>query len=547
MKKTVFPLLLLVAALCYLPCCISCTDPNNEPQEQEEEPTPQEPENPQPENPGPVTPQSDKPQPGDYQFVASPFKGSWEAGDKIHVHGSYAPAAQVITLKEENLSEDGTVATVHLEGDLFNFMAAPDGLYAAWPAEAVQEEDGLLDSTTGFTRADILLAQAYLEGNVFKFDDASAAIIFSVSGDYDAVIIAGEDRVGLRFTTYSNAHSSAETSFAKVVSDGYPFREEEFASDGNPFILWFPGGVTLKSGFTLYFGKDDVWTASYTYDNDATLKAGKKLDLGDITGDLVDYEGVKPHMPEVTKMTKYAVKFNELSGLCVDLSGDFLWVLGDGSEIAQVSIDGELLDEANLKTTTGSTIDSEGLSINYDTGDILISGEPNVVCKIPYEGVGNIFEESTFKGVESLFKIDDAKGFGNAGAEGCTYYKDNFVYVGTQTGSYLYLVDLETGEVQWRKNLREKFPYITEIAGLSYDPLTDWLWVIDSESHRFFALSGDAEKMMGMYLLKTKSNEESVCVDHKNGCVWVGDDYGSTSYIFRYDMSCLDDFLLPAE
>ena len=99
----------------------------------------------------------------------------------------------------------------------------------------------------------------------------------------------------------------------------------------------------------------------------------------------------------------------------------------------------------------------------------------------------------------------------------------------------------------WRKGLREKFSVITEIADLCYDPLTDWLWVIDSESLRFFALTGDAESMLGFYSARGISNPESVCVDHKNSCIWVGDDYGSTSYLYRFDFTGLDDAVISGE
>ena len=34
--------------------------------------------------------------------------------------------------------------------------------------------------------------------------------------------------------------------------------------------------------------------------------------------------------------TKYAVQFNEFSGICVNTAGDFIWALGDGSEIWRV-------------------------------------------------------------------------------------------------------------------------------------------------------------------------------------------------------------------
>ena len=540
MNKHILPIFTLAAALILLPGCRKDKPDNGKEQGKEQE---QEQE------------QDDgKPKAGDYTFTVSPLKGQWEAGDQILVHGSYGPAAKTYTLQASNISSDGKTATVRLESDIMEYLAAPDQLYAAWPASAVEENDGLMDATTSFTVANILLAQAYLEGKNFTFDDACAAISFSVTGGFDRVLIAGAQRPGLRFQGYSNAHSTHETSFAKAVTDGYPFREEPLAAEGKTTTFWFPGGVTFKGGFTLYFGKDGAWPATFTYDSEegfqnGTLRAGKVLALGDITAKLAAYDGPEPKMPEMGKHTKYAVQFNELSGICVNSDGSFVWALGDGSEICRVSLDGQLLEKAGLRTTSNSTIDSEGLSINYDTGDLLIGGEPNVVCKIPQKEIENIFKTSTFKGVESLFSIADAKGFGNAGLEGFTYYKKSpeghgLAYAGTQTGSYLYLCDLETGEVLWRKGLREKFSTITEIAGLCYDPLTDWLWVIDSESHKFFALSGDGERLLGTYALKTRSNEESICVDHRNQCVWVGDDYGSTSYIYKYDFTGLDDALI---
>ena len=543
MNRSFLPILTLAAALMLLPCSLSCNKPT--PDQGQEQDKDKDKDKDKPVDDG-------KPKAGDYTFTASPLKGKWEAGDQILVHGSYGPAAKTYTLKASDISSDGKTAKIKLESDLFEYLSAPDNLYAAWPASAVKAEDGLMDATTTFTKADILLAQAYLEGTKFTFDDASAALTFTVSGKFDRVLIAGNQRPGLRFQEYSNAHSSAETSFAKVVSDGYPFREVKLAGDGKTTTIWFPGGVTLKGGFTLYFGKNGEWPVAYTQTTEdglqnGMLKAGKVLELGDITSRLEPYTGPEPKMPEMVKRTKYAVELNELSGLCLSADDSFLWAIGDGSEIARISFGGELVSKANLKTTSGSTIDSEAISLNYDTGDLLIGGEPSSVCRIPAIGVADVFKESTYKGAETLFKIDDAKSFGNAGLEGITYYKDGLAYVGTQTGSYLYLCNLETGEVIWRKGLREKFSVITEIADLCYDPLTDWLWVIDSESLRFFALTGDAESMLGFYSARGISNPESVCVDHKNSCIWVGDDYGSTSYLYRFDFTGLDDAVISGE
>ena len=92
--------------------------------------------------------------------------------------------------------------------------------------------------------------------------------------------------------------------------------------------------------------------------------------------------------------------------------------------------------------------------------------------------------------------------------------------------------------------LRAKFPEITEIADLCYDPLTDWLWVIDSEARKFFVLSGDASEMLGYYSTGAIENPEAIFVDHAHSCIWVGDDYGSTSHLYRFDFTGLDDAII---
>jgi len=519
MNKRILPIFILTASVLLLPCCFSCSQKNNpEPEPKKEE----------------VDPDDGKPKAGNYTFTVSPLKGKWEAGDQIHVHGSYGPKAKTFTLQASQISSDGKTATIAFDSEMLQFLTAPDFLYAAYPASAVKPNDGLLDASTTFSQADILLSQAYLDGKNFTFDDASSRLTFSLTGDYDKVVIGGTSRVGMRFSEYTNEHSTRQTSFSKVASDGYPFREVEYRP-GETLTLWFPGGVSFEGGFTIYLGKGDEWPACYVYSEDLKLKAGKTLDLGDISSKVEAYTGPAPKMPEMGKRTKYTVKLNELSGICLSADKSFLWGLGDGSELGRISLDGEVLEKVSLRTTSGSSIDSEDISLDYNTGDLYIGGEPASVCHIPHDKVSEIFTTTKFKGVVDLFTIDGAKNYGNAGLEGLTYYKDGLVYAGTQTNSNLYLCKAETGEVIWTKGLREKFPVITEIAGLCYDPVTDWLWVIDSESRRFFALTADAEQLLGYYSCRGIDNPESICVDQEHSCIWVGDDYGSTSYLYRYD------------
>ena len=494
-----------------------------------------------------VTPvPSTGPQPGAYTFNVSPLKGKWEAGDQIYVQGGYGPAAQVLTLTAGQISADGKTATAELGGDLFKYLTDPDPLYAVWPAHAVQKQDGLTSQVINYEVSDILLTQAYLIDTDFAFVDVSSFISFTVSGGYDRFIITGAQHPGLRYSgVYKNEYSSAKKQMAKPKDDGYPFREGELSAGEN--AIFFPGGVTFKDGFTLYFATGDNWTARYTYSQDATLKAGQKLELGDISAQVMPYAGGKPHMPELVGMTKYEVKFNEFSGLCLSEDKSFLWTIDDNGKLGRIDITnniGEVLESWSLGG------DPEGISLHPETGDLIIGNEEPVSVGIVKAPVKKGDKQNI------IFKIYEAKGFGNSGMEGITYYKKDgdkdLVYCGTQTDAMLFLCDLNapvdenkyTTLVQEGISLRKRFSGVLEIAGLSYDPLTDWLWMVDSEAHKIFVFSGDASELLCSYALKTRSNEEGIVIDHSRNCVWIADDYGSPSYLYKYEFSGLEDFII---
>ena len=547
MKKSVLAFTAVLAAFLYMPCCISCTEASKEQETEKEKEKEEIP-----------TPENTNPQPGTYTFTVSAMKGQWEVGDQIYVHGSYGPKAQMITLQASDISSDGKTATAQL-GAVTEYIAQPDCLYAAWPGEAVIQEDGMTDAATGFSKIDGLMCVAYLQDHNFAFVDASACLTFKAPG-YTDFALAGKQRPGLRFTGYEALYTSAETDFFGRKTDGYPFLYGKL-SDGS-VTLWIPGTLTIKKGYTLYLGKDGAWPVCYTVDKETRFSAGTVTDLGDITASLEPYTGPIPKMPEMTGYKKFEVKLTELSGLCLSADGTFLWGVGDGSELAQLSFEGEVLKKASLVNTyldgngkeKTRSLDSEGLSLNYDTGDLLIAGEANYVFCITADELPNVFKESSYKGVKHLFNIKEAKGYSNAGMEGIAYYKNGLVYCGTQTGSDLFLCDLNAPtddsvyhytEIVWKKRLVELHPSVTEIGGLCYDPLTDWLWITDSEAKRITALTGDGETILGSYSVRQVVNAESIFVDHARSCIWVGcDNDSSTSHLFRFDFTGLDDAII---
>lgn len=519
--------------------------PSEEPGKEEQKPEekPEEKPDPKPEDETPTGPQ-----PGVYKFVASPLMGSWEAGDQIYVRGSYGNEALTFALSAQDISADGKTASVNLTKLPASF-AQPDNLYAAWPAEAVNPYKGLIKSTS-FIDTDGLLTVAYLDGDTFSFVDVSSALSFTVDGDYDHYAVCANNYDGLTYTTFTVEYSSAVNPKYSKKNAGDPFKIGTLES-GKPAKMWMPGNLTFKSGITIYAGKGDEWLTTCTLEDKISLQVGETTDIGNITSSLKTFSDPGPKGLQIGERTRYKVKFNELSGLCVSAGEDFLWTVGDNGELAQISFEGELLNRVALQwgdpNGDKGGYDTEGITVNPETGDLLVSMEPNYVGLITTADQATAFaSETAWNIINTLFRIKAAENYDNSGTEGITYYKDGLVYVGAQDGpADLFLCEIATGTVVERKTLGKIFPSMSEIAGLCYDPLTDWLWVVDSNSpQKFFALSGDASRILAVYLMKDTDNPESICVDHKNKCIWVGDDAGSTSYIYKYPFPTMDEYNL---
>ena len=529
--RRIFICLLLPVLLLSLTAHSCGKEPEKDPQEKTD---PEDPEN--PEDPGENT----DPEATTYKFVASPLKGKWVAGDKLYVHGNMGSWAEVITLGAADISADGKTATATL-GEVVNRPVDPDGLYAAWPDQAVKHSNTKIGNKTNFESCNQLITVAYLKDDTFTFIDASSAVSFTVDGDYDNYAFAAGNRNGLNVTYLEVIHTSAQTTFTQKQNTGYPYLYGSVQS-GTEVKIWMPGDITLKNGLSIFLGKGTNWSKVYTISGDVKLNHAECKALGNITSKLEDYTGPAPKMPQITgKPTKYTVKFQELSGICLSEDETFLWGLGDEGDLAKLSFTGEVI------STFHCGGDAEDVSRNPETGDLLIGLEP--------DGVGVIKAPDFNTRVTTLFNIAACKNYGNSGIEGIAYYKNGKVFVGAQSNSHLFLCDLATKQVEWSITPWES-DLISEVGGLCYDAKTDWLWVIDSEAKKVFVLSASKllaseaataqgkvyDALMGAYPVSEGSNPESVCVDHKNSCIWVGDDYGDTSYLYRYDIEELDDY-----
>lgn len=528
MKRFSFWATLLLGV--FLIACQS-NEEENEPADDSQPVTPVTP----PQPPAPPQPEVKKPVAGTYTFFLPDFppKTAWEPGDEISLRGNYTPDVITLTLAAENISADGKTATLELT-TLPKTFCEPDYLYAAYPAGVIDFDSTFCDATVRFLSEDLALVAYWVEGNTFQFKAINGAVRFAVSGDYDGIVVGTPKRDDIRFERLTAEYSSTkELTVTRPRDLAHPFYTLEMPADGQCFLL-MPGGLKITNGLNIYLRKGDSYPKYYRYAQALTIQAGEVIDLGDISGSLADYEGAAPEemdMPVITKRTEYKVNVEELSGICLTEDGESLWGVGDQGQLAVITITEE--GKVEIENIKNFSNDLEAITRDPETNTLYIGTEPNSVYRC----------ESPFTSYKRIFKVEKAADYGNSGIEGIAWYKDNTLYVGTQVGANLWRYDLEGNELDFI-SLKTVRAAVQEIGGLCYDPVNDWLWVTDSETHCLYVFSGDARTYYGYYKLSTSYNNESVCVDHKHSCVWVGDDNDSQPRIIRLDM---EDLTRPVE
>ena len=229
---------------------------------------------------------------------------------------------------------------------------------------------------------------------------------------------------------------------------------------------------------------------------------------------------------ELKKGTDYVP---ELSGLCLSKDGDFLWGVHDKGTLYRINFDG------TFEKVWYREADFEALAMDPDTGDLYIGLESTSksVYKVPYPDYNGK--------VDMPIVVEGVSNMGNSGVEGIAWYKGDLLF-GTQTGATLFQYSMD-GKQKFKMSLKDQKvappSTITEIGGLDYDEENDWLWVIDSNTASdkhpdyrpgIYLYKGLGEELLATYYIDSFANwnPEAICVDKKNGCIWVGEDCDSS-------------------
>ena len=374
--------------------------------------------------------------------------------------------------------------------------------------------------------------------------------------------------VGNRYPS-SVDYSKLENIFFKGTCDGYDVKGVNYRIWDNVAKVPYLGdalgrmyasyedveSINAKVEFAKSRDMLGVMIWEYRHDNDAgTLRHAVKHAMDGNPDAPGRYErpeqnlpadGQPRELPVMGKVTKYVLgakggtMLEELSGLCLSKDGDFLWGVHDKGTLYRINFDGTFQKQWYREA------DFEGLAMDPETGHLYIGLESSSksVYRVPAPGYNGKDDNFTIK-------VEGVENMGNSGCEGITWHKGN-LYFGTQTGAQLFEYKLD-GTLLWKKSLRDVTPTISEVGDLCYDPVSDYLWVLDSNSNKdrpqylpftLYLFDGDATKLLATYSLANFANwnPEAVCVDHKNNCIWIGDDCdsGNPSWLHKVEFTNL--------
>lgn len=217
-------------------------------------------------------------------------KTAWVAGDQIVVHGEYAKDQVTVTLSAGDISKDGKTASL-LVDNLKPYVRedVSSTLYAAYPASAVNNLKHCFFYTQfNTTNAALMAACNGKEDDTFRFVDLSAAISFTLDGDYDSYLIAGNKKETLGYGVFQVKITPEEKNFVQYVNDPTLNIEGQLVAGQN--TIYVPGNVALAAGYTIKFKKGDSYVKILKTHNEQALSHGDVLDLGDITAEIQDYD-----------------------------------------------------------------------------------------------------------------------------------------------------------------------------------------------------------------------------------------------------------------
>ena len=235
-------------------------------------------------------------------------KAAWLPGDSFVVHGEYSKDQLTITLNPEDISEDGKICQIRVEGIApYEQKAAKAKYYIAYPGERIANESHCKDMST-FNSTNALLLAGYNKGKNFILESLVGGFTFTVSGDFDSYELKGnsDEIVGYssltcRITESASLYSQSKGTSLAVISG-------DVVADGKTINhVAFSGNFEFADGLLITFFKDGNPVKTCYLEELLSISRNVFSSIGDLTSRLVDYKAPEAETHKSVIPTENAV------------------------------------------------------------------------------------------------------------------------------------------------------------------------------------------------------------------------------------------------
>ena len=275
MKKIIATIATLLATVAFLPSCADKETPEDD-------------------NPGGET--VEEPVTLTLKFILpeNGTKTAWVAGDEIIVHGEYAKDQKKVTLSAGDIN--GKTATVTVDG-LYPYVRedCKSTLYAAWPAEAVDNLTHCFFYSKFSTTGRELMAACNDEQNNFQFEEVCGTLSFTLDDEYESFTISGNKKESLGYGFMQVKVTDNEQNYKQYVGD--PILTLDIPAKKGLNTIYLPAGTEIQAGLMIKFRKDGDFRKSLKTTEPITIARAADVSLGNITSELSNY--VNPFSSDV--------------------------------------------------------------------------------------------------------------------------------------------------------------------------------------------------------------------------------------------------------
>jgi len=210
----------------------------------------------------------------------------------------------------------------------------------------------------------------------------------------------------------------------------------------------------------------------------------------------------------------------EPSDLCLNFSGDGLFVVSDKGAVYEIGFDGKTKRKLTQYSNPDPSKkdDLEGICIDPITNNIFVVNERTLrVSRLDENGqyLDSFIIPSSVLAPENT----------NSGVEGISLHGDTFYFVNQAQPRILLSYNRATA--QWQPNIPLNF--CVDVNAVSYDASDNTLWIVSSRSHKLFqcAINGQPLKVLDISFIATP---EGVWVDRTTNTAWICCDQSGKLY-----------------